>query len=483
MTENNSFDQKNVSVGVIGDLMLDEYILGHCVRISPEAPVPVVKLISSEFRAGGAANVAINLQSLGAETKILGILGNDSAGDELGRIFFENNITNLTVRSNTVDTILKQRIVSKGQQLLRLDKENSLEKYSIIAKNELQPIAREIIESVSILVLSDYLKGCLYDPTDLIREAKRAGVPVVVDPKGQTFDKYAGAYLLTPNLMEFTSVVGEISSYEDMVQKAQCVIKKNGFQALVITRGEDGVTLVTPCKHVSFQSVAKEVYDVTGAGDTLIAALSYCLALKFDLERSVEIANRAASLIVSKFGTASLNQSEINSIFNTEVGLNWQHHNPKILKGKEEIERLRSECSAINQNITVTNGCFDIVHAGHIHMLQEASSCGDILVVLLNSDESVKRLKGKTRPINCLSDRLSILCALECVDYIYVFGEDTPIESIRWLKPDTLMKGNDYEIDEIIGAELVQSYGGKVKTVPLLEGRSTTKLANKVNRG
>ena len=453
---------------VFGDIMLDKYLSGSIDRISPEAPVPVLNPSSEEIRLGGAANVALNLSSLGVKTTLLGVTGKDDDSEKIIDLLKLNKIR-FYLRRSVVPTISKTRLLSSQQQLLRIDEE---EKFSDADwKASLTQFLKLVNQDNNkVFVLSDYGKGTLMDTELIIRRAKAKGKIILIDPKGKDFSKYVGADLITPNLNEFMEVVGKITSEKELTKKGKNLIKSLKLKALLITRGSDGMTLLennnNKIKRTDFPTQARDVFDVSGAGDTVIASVASGLAANFTLEESIRLANIAAGIVVAKLGTASVYLDEIRPYYEKRI--------PYLnLKGARTLVELFRER---NQKIVFTNGCFDILHAGHVEYLEAAKSKGDKLIVGINSDRSVAELKGSKRPINKLIHRAKVLGSLRCVDEVVMFDEETPIKLIKSLKPDFLVKGGDYKVQDIVGYDVVSKYGGCVITIPLIKGLSTTKI-------
>ncbi|MBN3562413.1 bifunctional D-glycero-beta-D-manno-heptose-7-phosphate kinase/D-glycero-beta-D-manno-heptose 1-phosphate adenylyltransferase HldE [Aliamphritea spongicola] len=464
------FDKAQVLV--VGDLMLDRYWHGPTSRISPEAPVPVVKVEQNEDRPGGAANVALNISALGAGVSLIGLVGEDEAGSAL-----ETQLTSARVNcqfcvSSNEPTITKLRVMSRHQQLIRLDFE---EPFAADYSEALQQQADTLLSNVGVMILSDYNKGTLSDPQALIAQAKAAGVPVLVDPKGSNFDRYRGATLLTPNLSEFEGVVGACASEQELVNKAQQLIEHLELEALLVTRSEQGMTLIRAGQgEVHFPARAREVFDVTGAGDTVISTLASALAAGEPLEVATGLANMAASIVVGKLGTAAISAPELRRTVNRELGAE------RGVVSDEQLLVALDDARASGEKIVFTNGCFDILHAGHVGYLKQARAQGDRLVLAINDDDSVKRLKGEGRPINPVERRKAVLAGLEAVDWVVSFNEDTPERLLEQVRPDVLVKGGDYGIEGVVGGEFVRSYGGEVKVLSFLDNCSTTAIVEKI---
>lgn len=451
--------------------MLDRYLFGATGRISPEAPVPVVHVQTTEDRAGGAANVAINLSSLGAATSLVGVVGTDESGQALEAIMSSRNIRCDFHRVADRPTITKTRVQSRGQQLIRLDQENT----AAMPGDALVDVLKESIKGAGAVVLSDYGKGALADVSTLISLCREAGVPVLVDPKGSDFEKYRGASIITPNQGEFEAVAGPCGSDEELVSKAHAMLDELELDALLVTRSEKGMLLVEKNQEPLFLSTqAREVFDVTGAGDTVIATLAGALASGEDWASAAALANIAAGLVVRKIGVASVTPGEIS------VWLHQRGQGGRGLVGPKELQLMVAESRARGERVIMTNGCFDVLHAGHVSYLEEAKSLGDRLIVAVNDDESVRRLKGASRPINALQDRLLVLAGLAAVDWVVPFSDDTPADLIADVLPDVLVKGGDYQPEEIAGGEDVIRNGGEVRVLAFRDGHSSSRIIDKL---
>jgi len=464
-------DFSSTRVVVAGDVMLDRYLFGSTGRISPEAPVPVVHVHETDDRPGGAANVAVNLASLGVSTSVVGVVGNDAAADSLEAIMSEHGIACNFARAGDRPTITKTRVQSRGQQLIRLDEENVAD----MPGDAMVSTLRSVLEGAGAVVLSDYGKGALADVSVMIALCREAGVPVLVDPKGTNFHKYRGASLLTPNQSEFEAVAGRCASDQDLVDRARTMMDDLDLDALLVTRSEKGMLLVEAGARPLFLSTqAREVYDVTGAGDTVIATLAGALASGQDLASSAALANIAAGLVVRKIGVATVTPGEISAAL---------HQRGQGGRGLVELDALLAlveESRSRNERIVMTNGCFDVLHAGHVSYLEEAKSLGDRLIVAVNDDASVKRLKGDSRPINALEDRLLVLAGLAAVDWVVPFAEDTPARLIQAILPDVLVKGGDYKPDEIVGGKEVLQNGGEVRVLAFRDGHSSSRIIDRL---
>ena len=467
-----NFDRARILV--VGDVMLDRYWHGMSTRISPEAPVPVIKVDQTEDRPGGGANVALNMAALGANVSVAGVVGNDKEGQILEGFLRVAGIETNFLVSSTKPTITKLRVISRHQQLLRMDFEDKFDSSDSLA---LVNKARNLISQTNVLVLSDYAKGSLQDCQALIRFAREAGVPVLVDPKGQDFSRYRGATMLTPNFHEFEAVVGKCSSERELVEKGATLISDLELQALLVTRGEQGMTLLRP-DHPELHLPARghEVFDVTGAGDTVIATLAAAMAAGLPMPEATALANLAAGIVVGKLGTAAVSAPELRRAIIAEQGAQ------RGVVTEEQLLLAIEDARASGERLVFTNGCFDIIHAGHVGYLEEARKQGDRLIVAVNSDASIRQLKGSGRPINPLDRRMAVLAGLEAVDWVVPFSEDTPERLLRRVKPDVLVKGGDYREDQVVGGNIVKAYGGTVKVLSFFDNCSTTSIVNKIRK-
>jgi D-beta-D-heptose 7-phosphate kinase/D-beta-D-heptose 1-phosphate adenosyltransferase len=481
------FDQARVLV--IGDIMLDRYWEGRASRISPEAPVPVVRVEQIVDRPGGAGNVALNIAVLGVQTRLCGVTGDDAAADTLQDMLRSAGVRCAFTRLPGRATITKLRVISQHQQLIRLDFEES-----VTADHApfLVPDLEQQLSGCGALVLSDYAKGTLLHPAAMIAEARARAIPVLVDPKGVDFARYRGASLLTPNLQEFEAVVGACPTEADMASRAQRLMAQHDLGALLVTRGEHGMTLLRAGDEaLHFPARAREVFDVTGAGDTVIGVLAAAIAAGAALPEAVGLANIAAGIVVGKLGTAVVSAPELRRAMARERGEEpggargaERGFGREVARGVLSQEQLRSAVSAARargERLVFTNGCFDILHAGHVRYLEQARQLGDRLIVAVNSDESVRRLKGRGRPINPQARRMAVLAALGAVDWVVGFDEDTPSELLRALRPDMLAKGGDYRNKEdVVGWDIVEAYGGEVRLMGVLDDVSTTAIVGRI---
>jgi D-beta-D-heptose 7-phosphate kinase / D-beta-D-heptose 1-phosphate adenosyltransferase len=467
-----------IRVMVIGDLMLDRYLWGKASRISPEAPVPVVNIERKTHSLGGAGNVALNLVSLGCQVELIGVVGNDVEADILRQSVMELGLdsSGLLVDASRPTTV-KTRVISNSQQMLRLDDEVS----GFIGREieaALLKMSGEKLDAVDIVILSDYAKGVLTDRflSSFLALADRQKIRVLVDPKRQDFGAYANAGAVTPNRAELQAAMGRaLETDEDFEWAARTLQKQYNFEAVLMTRSEQGMTLLSEGVVNHFPTQAKQVFDISGAGDAVISVLAVGLAAGLSWPEATELANLGAGVAVQKVGTSPVTADELVQVLEQE-GVSAA--NSKILM-LEDLLRKIAAWRAEGKKIAFTNGCFDILHVGHVVYLDRARGLADVLIVGLNSDASVRRLKGPQRPLNIESDRARVLAALEPVDGVVLFEEDTPLHLIETIRPDILAKGADYREEEVVGATFVRSYGGDVQLIPLVEGRSTTGILKK----
>ncbi len=457
---------------IVGDVMLDRYWQGPTERISPEAPVPVVRVEHSEDRPGGAANVALNVAMLGGQASLLGLTGDDAASGALESRLTGAGVSCVFQRVPSVPTITKLRVLSRHQQLLRLDFEQGFPGFD---SDGLLARFRALLSASQVVVLSDYGKGTLRDSRVLIEAARAAGKAVVVDPKSRDFSIYAGASLVTPNLSEFEAVVGPCANEPLLVERGRALLHAHELDALLITRGEHGMTLLQDGQQeLHLPAVAREVYDVTGAGDTVVATLATALAAGESLPTAVALANVAAGIVVGKLGTATVSVLEL---------VNAMDESGEPGRGVMTEEQLNIAVQAARgrgERIVMTNGCFDILHAGHVAYLSEARALGDRLIVAVNDDASVERLKGKGRPVVPLEQRMAVLAALAAVDWVAPFTEDTPERLICAIRPEVLVKGGDYRPEQIVGRECVEAGGGRVAVLQFQQGWSTSSIIDTI---
>ncbi|MBC7755845.1 MAG: bifunctional D-glycero-beta-D-manno-heptose-7-phosphate kinase/D-glycero-beta-D-manno-heptose 1-phosphate adenylyltransferase HldE [Bdellovibrio sp.] len=462
---------------VIGDVMLDRYLIGSVGRISPEAPVPIVLLNAQNERAGGAANVAANLALLGIKTHLIGCVGDDLEGESLAKLITETGIVNQCFTSKNRPTIAKTRVVSGHQQMMRLDQESS----AAFTNAETDALKANIHEALrhapKIVILSDYAKGLLSEVVcqDIIKQSNAQKIPVLVDPKGSDYSKYVGATALTPNKKETAEACSTTVNDADLIAKASALKDCIKLQFLAVTRGEEGITLIDESTH-QLPATAKQVFDVSGAGDTVIATLAAGLMHGLTPLEALQTANLAAGVVVGKVGTVPITKTELIEALQAEQGSEQAH---KVCDLAQLLAKVNT-WKALNQKIVFTNGCFDLLHAGHVTYLEAAKKRGDKLVLGLNTDRSVSVLKGPSRPVVHENDRARVLAALESVDAVILFDEDTPLNLINAIKPNVIAKGSDYNATQVVGGIEVQSWGGEIALIDFVEGRSTSKLIQKL---
>lgn len=460
---------------VVGDVMLDCYWYGSVLRISPEAPVPVMRVENEEARIGGAGNVAVNSAALGARTYLLGLVGTDARADQIEQLLRVQQVQFNLQRVPECKTITKLRILSQNQQLIRLDYEDFFLNWddSVL---ELDFAAQ--LPNIDVVILSDYGKGVFRNSNALIKAARAACKPVIIDPKGTDFSRYQGATLITPNLAEFEAVVGHCASDAEIESRGIALRDDLMLDAILITRSEKGMTLLArdqPPLHLPTR--AQSIFDVTGAGDTVVATLGVSIAVGLPMSDAVVLANSAAGIVVSKLGTGTVTPQELqSSLHRGQATYRSGILDETALQSQMRTARANGEC------IVMTNGCFDILHAGHIDYLQKARALGDRLIVAVNDDASVQRLKGVGRPVNSIENRMLVLASLECVDWVVPFSEDTPERLYCYLLPDLLVKGGDYIESDVVGGDCVKAAGGKVVIIDFLPGHSTTDLIQRIQR-
>lgn len=464
---------------VLGDLMLDEYLWGKAERISPEAPVQVVDVIREELRLGGAGNVVNNLVALGVRVSVCSVAGDDQNGWSLLNEFGRRNVAVDAVFLDPARrTSRKTRVVAANQQIVRIDRESREPLSATYQKQVCDWVAAHAGE-YQVVVLSDYNKGVLTPAviSSAVSSASAAGVPVLIDPKGSEYIRYAGATILTPNRKEAEAASGvTIRDLASLNAAAETIMNSVGLQYLLVTRSEEGMSLFSrDAEAVHIPTVAREVFDVSGAGDTVLATLAVGVASGLEMAEAARLANVAAGIAVGKLGTSVVTPQEIVDA----VALSHHDSNSKI-KNREVLSKLIAAERDCGRKIVFTNGCFDLLHAGHVKYLQKARALGDLLVLGLNSDASVRRLKGAKRPLICEDERAHILAALNCIDFVTIFDEDTPLELIRQLKPHVLAKGGDYSLDAVVGRDVVEEYGGRVELVSFVDGKSTSSIIDKV---
>ena len=459
---------------VVGDLMLDRYWHGETSRISPEAPVPVVHVGQAEERAGGAGNVALNIAALGGRSELLGFTGEDEAAGALAKIFADHDVLWHFTPVPGSATITKLRVLSRHQQLIRLDFEDG---FHVTDATPLLDDFAGRLPGAGAVVLSDYGKGTLARVQDFIAAARKQNVPVLVDPKGSDFSRYRGATLITPNLHEFEAIVGACGSDAAIVEKGERLREALDLEALLITRSEKGMTLLHAGREaLHLPTQAREVYDVTGAGDTVISVLAAALAAGEPLVEATAWSNLAAGIVVGKLGTAKVSVDELRQALRAQTEV------ARGIVDEDRLVALVQEARAHGETVVMTNGCFDILHAGHVTYLEQAAALGDRLIVAVNDDASVRRLKGPERPVNTQERRMRVLAALDCVDWVVGFDEDTPTRLICRVLPDLLVKGGDNDPDRIPGGDCVREAGGEVKVLTYVDGVSTTGIIGTIRQ-
>lgn len=468
---------QKLRAAVIGDVMLDQYVWGEVQRISPEAPVPVLHATYRDAKPGGAANVAMNLAGLGACVSVIGFAGGDGEQQILEALLADRGIEPLLQNLPGIPTTRKLRVLSGHQQMMRIDTEATAPISADDHWRLLESAVAEVSES-DVVVLSDYAKGVLSEAIcrSVIREAGRRGIPVLVDPKHRNFARYAGATAICPNLKELSAATGESTSNLDRLLSAgQALLPSLDVKYLIVTLGEKGIALLQADSRLHAPADVRKVYDVSGAGDTAIATLALALASGVPAATAIQLANMAAGIVVGKVGTAPIERDEL-------LGALGERCTPRMDAKVFDLNRLLTQVvrwRSAGESIVFTNGCFDLLHIGHIRLLEEARRKGDRLIVALNSDNSVRRLKGPLRPVVCESERAAVLAALSAVDAVVMFHESTPLHLIEAIRPDVLVKGGDYTEDDVVGAREVRAWGGRVDLVPLINNISTTRLIAK----
>ena len=470
-------DWPSKRVLVVGDLMLDKYVWGDVERISPEAPVPVVRAAHNSEQPGGAANVAMNLAGLGASVMVIGFAGDDDDQARLKNLLELKNIEAVIVSVRDFPTISKLRILGGNQQILRLDTEGRLtppqEAYDALLRSALDQL-----EEADAVILSDYAKGVLSERVcrEIISAARSRKIPVIVDPKGLDFERYRGATTICPNLRELSAAVhSSMSDLEELFTAAEAMVPNLDLSYLTVTMSEKGIAVLREKSRVVAPAVARQVFDVSGAGDTVVSIIALCICCGLPIENAVQLANLGAGIVVGKVGTVPVQKFELLAALSSDIGL---HASEKILP----LERLLIRTAAwrsVGEKVVFTNGCFDLLHVGHITLLERARQEGDRLIVAINSDSSIRTLKGPPRPIVGERDRARVLAALGAVDAVIIFDDRTPLRLIDAVRPHVLVKGGDYTEATIVGADIIRSWGGRVKIVPTVEGFSTTKLIEK----
>jgi D-beta-D-heptose 7-phosphate kinase/D-beta-D-heptose 1-phosphate adenosyltransferase len=465
-------------IWVVGDLMLDEYVMGAVERISPEAPVPVVRVRDTEHRLGGAANVARQVAALGAKVSLAGVIGEDAAGEDFLRLCAASSIdTRAVVKLPERRTTRKLRVLGHSQQLLRLDWEDARPCAPQISVRMISKLTDG--ERPDAIILSDYAKGVLTPETIASVTGLRGAGPVVVDPKHRDFTRYRGATTITPNLRELEVAAGHTLDADDtggIAAAARPLAEAAGLDAMVVTLGDRGMLVVPVQGHyTAVPAIQRAVYDVTGAGDTAISVLTLSLAAQAPLLAAAQLANAAAGVSVGQIGAVAVDAGSIRDALSARP-------DGKIL-GRDDLVARAATWRMAGKRIVFTNGCFDLLHAGHLSLLSQAAKLGDVLVLAINSDASVKRLKGPERPLVPQEDRAAVLAALGFVDAVTIFDEDTPLEVLQSVRPHVLVKGGDYKIEGVVGREFMEASGGRVALVPLTPEKSTTALVERIRRG
>jgi D-beta-D-heptose 7-phosphate kinase / D-beta-D-heptose 1-phosphate adenosyltransferase len=463
-------DFSKTRILVVGDVMLDRYWSGNAARISPEAPVPVLQVKSIEDRVGGAGNVALNIAKLGGKVTLIAVVGDDNESQIITQLLETAGVTCELIVEKSVRSICKLRIMAQHQQLIRVDFE---ETPVTCDQQEMMSRLLKHLPKNEVAVFSDYGKGTLQHVRQYISQAKQRGVKVLVDPKGNDYFVYTQADLITPNMSEFQAVVGACATEAQLIEKGRALIDKYSIENLLVTRGEVGMTLVQKDQVHSICAQAKDVFDVTGAGDTVIAVLALCAGINMDWYDAMYLGNLAGGIVVGKSGTSTVTTEELSRAMHGDKDSQYG------VVSEAELLPIFARAKANNERIIMTNGCFDLLHVGHVTYLEQAKALGDRLCVAVNSDESVRKLKGESRPINGLQERMTILAALGCVDWVVPFSEETPERLYCKLLPDVIVKGGDYTPDHVAGGDCVIKAGGEVKILSFVEGQSTSAMIKK----
>jgi D-beta-D-heptose 7-phosphate kinase/D-beta-D-heptose 1-phosphate adenosyltransferase len=475
-TDIDSLDFSKTKILVVGDVMLDQYWHGGSSRLSPEAPVPVVKIAKTENRLGGAANVANNLISLGCKLKLLGITGEDPAADLLVQLLDTHKIAHQLVKLESYSTIVKLRVLCQQQQMIRLDHEDDPEQINQESLKLLHDQYSTEASKYKAIILSDYAKGVLTDPQPYIKTAKAFGIQVIIDPKNKDFSVYRGADIVKPNMAEFQAIVGKCTTIDQIEERGRNLMLESGVKSLVITRGINGITVIQEDgTAVHLPAYGAEVYDVTGAGDTVIAVLTAGLAAGLDIIKAAHLSTVAAGLVVAKLGTSNVTVQELRKALGKTQDLSLGVTDQKSLQQIVKVSQARGE------KVVFVNGCYDLLHYGHVRYLTQARALGDRLIVGVNTDESIKRLKGDSRPMYNLQYRMEVLASLKCVDWVVPFAENTPGPLVEALTPDIIVKSNENfkTVDQIPpneGVEHVLKHGGQVHLIEIQKDSSSTKM-------
>ena len=463
-----------VRVLCVGDVMLDRYVYGTVERVSPEAPIPVLRVERETAMLGGAGNVIRNILALGSRARLIAAVGNDSAGAAVRSLLAAGDgLSFALVSDGTRQTSIKTRFLAGNQQILRADEE-TVAALATLPREGLMEAVGTMIPDAQVVVLSDYAKGVLSGgiAAELIAAARMAGKPVIVDPKGRGYARYAGASVVTPNRNELAEAAGAtVRTPDEAVAAARLLLDAHGFGAVIATLGKDGMVVVTAAGEVHhLPAEAREVFDVSGAGDTVVAALAAALGSGADLVQAAALANVAAGIVVGKVGTAVAYRTEVVDVLRHQ---DLSEAEAKVMTLEPALDRV-ALWRRRGFQIGFTNGCFDLLHPGHVSLLAYARKSCDRLIVAINSDDSVRRIKGAARPIQAETARATVLASLTSVDLVVIFSEDTPLKMIEAFRPDVLVKGADYRLEEVVGAEYVHSYGGKVRLARIEPGFSTT---------
>lgn len=470
---------RNTNILLIGDIILDHYAFGSVDRVSPESPIQILDVSRDEYRLGGASNVANNIVALGAKVTICGVIGNDENGNMLRNALQEQSINDALFVDDDRPTTVKTRMIAQGQHLLRVDRE----KKDFLGEKlnaQIEKYVTDHIEKYDVIVISDYAKGVLSPELcqKIIDIARKNNKPTLVGPKGDDWSLYKHATLISANRKETQIIVGfALNSMDDVKKAGQYLLENLGIDVAVITLGPQGIFVATSDQHIHIKADAKEVFDVTGAGDTVLSLLSLCTAVKCSWKRAISLANIAAGIVVGKVGASTVTPEDLyaKAIYSENTHLRKLKTLSDVIV---ELELFRNQ----GRTIVFTNGCFDILHPGHIRYLEYCRNRGDLLIVGLNSDASISRLKGPERPVTKEKDRGEMLAALSSVDYVVIFEEDTPTKLIESLQPDVLVKGADWQGKEVAGAKFIESYGGSVEFYPYQEGYSTTNIISSIKK-
>lgn len=463
----------DLKIIVVGDIMLDIYYWGDVKRISPEAPVPVLRVKKKFMRPGGAANVALNLQGLKCQPVLISLKGEDASGDKLSHLLDQKMVQSTLVPTDSQPTTTKTRLIGQGQQLIRMDEEAPAPPPGETIALLMDAFNKHLLDARAV-ILSDYNKGVFHTDLapEIIRQCRQRNVPVFVDPKGTDWERYRGSTCITPNLIELNQLFPIPANTADpLARQARQLIQQLDLECLLVTQGDKGMSLIDRDTDTHIPSKSREIWDVSGAGDTVIATLAAAHASGASMTDAARLANIAAGVVVEKLGTQPISHAELKNAYWEEKAIGAE----KIFS-VSEAEHLIRQWQDAGQRVVFTNGCFDILHVGHIKLLKTAAQKGEKLVVALNSDVSVKRIKGLHRPVMTEQERALVMANIRFVDIVVIFSEDTPLSLIRQLRPDILVKGGDYTPETVVGRKEVESWGGQVVLVPLVAGKSTTQV-------